>query len=185
MIRGEHTIIRMADLDDAHALKSIHDPERPRAVLFDRKREPVFPTLDEMREVLAKKEATGGIYYAIEDKAGLVHGFCSLRGLNPEIRCGEFGLMWLDESDYDSPLASEAMAFVSRLSFERMKLRKIMAQCLDGETAFRCFLGRNGFRSEGVVREATFTLGRWHGVEQLALFRADTPYAGGAFSEQE
>lgn len=170
MITREHATIRTADPDDAPAMHALYAAGTHRSALLDGRREPIQPNVDELREALATKEAMKGNFYAVEDRTGLVRGFCLLRGASKDAAYGEFGLMLLDEADYAAPLATEAFEFAFSRGFERLRLRKLLAHCLDTEHVFREYLLRHGFISNGVQREVFFGAGRWHNLETFSLY---------------
>ena len=93
MIVGEHTIIRWAEPDDAPALRSFYDPAVPRCCLLDQRREPIFPTTDELREVLAQKEMGRPVLFATEDKTGVVRGSIGEKVHKVQLPGG--GILWL------------------------------------------------------------------------------------------
>ncbi|MBI4559390.1 MAG: hypothetical protein HY706_17525 [Candidatus Hydrogenedentes bacterium] len=171
MITGEYSIIRTAESDDAFEMGRLYDPAYPRACLLDRKRELLVPTMDELRELLARKDKLAGQLQVIEDRAGNARGFCALRAAETELNYAEMVLMLFEESSYQSPLADEVFEYFSRVAFVHRKHNKLMAQCLDGESAYRAFLLGKEFRSDGVQREAFFSSGRWHNLESLTRFR--------------
>ncbi|HNR31940.1 MAG TPA: GNAT family N-acetyltransferase [Candidatus Hydrogenedentes bacterium] len=170
MIQTPHGYIRAAEREDAPALARLYDPEYPRAALLDAKREPIMPTEDEVRELLSRKEVQQGVLYAVEDTAGVVCGFCSVRGVNPEAGFGETSLLFLADATYETPLAEDALGFVLERAFERQRLRKLLANGLDGETALKQFLLGHGFESSGVQRNALYSLGQWHNLEVFTRF---------------
>lgn len=172
MITAAHCVIRTSEQDDAMALKRLYDTSRPRAALLDRKRELLIPTLDELRELLSKKEAKSGVFYSVEDRCGAIRGFCSLRATHPEVSYAEFVVMLLEDADYAGGLGDEVFDFLTGRAFKQMKLNKVVAQSLDSERAYRVFLARHGFESEGVQRDAFFTQGGWRNLETLTLFGA-------------
>lgn len=168
MITGQHTFIRGTEQDDVPALSELYRAEILRAGLLDGRREPVMPTRDELRELLSRKEIADGGYYTVEDASGRVRGFCSLRGLNPEVRYAEFNLVLLDPGYYATPLADEAAAFLYERAYIRAGLRKVVAYCLEGEVELAAFLRAQGFESDGIQRDVVFAQGRWHGLEALS-----------------
>ena len=171
MIFGEHCVIRAAEPDDAPALKELYEPAHPRAATLDRRREPIQPTMDELRELLGNKDLKLlGEYYVIEDKQGVIRGFCSLRAGRLDVFFGELLFMFLDEADLGAPMAEETLDFIKGKAFVERRLNKMIAHCLDNETALRAFLIEKGFRSDGVAREVLFTQGRWLNNETLSLF---------------
>ena len=173
MITGQHAIIRTADPDDAFALKQYYDLPEPHAAQLDRKREVIVPTVDELQEVLVRKEKEIGPLYALENPSGEVEGFCALRGIITERSLAEVSLMLLRDELYASALADEAFAFLFDLAFENKFLNKVVAHCLQGETGYRAALIRNGFESEGAQREAVYARGHWHDLESFRLFNRD------------
>lgn len=170
MITGEHTCIRTADPDDAPVMHALYAGGTPRSALLDARREPISPNCDELREALATKDAMKGNFYAVEDLTGIVRGFCLLRGASKDAGYGEFGLMLLEEEAYGSPLAAEVFRFAHARAFERLRLRKLIAHCLETEGPFRAYLERCGFVCNGRQREVFYTGGRWHNLETFSLF---------------
>ena len=177
MIVSEYAVIRTAEPDDAGALKRLYDPCAPRCCLLDPRGEPIFPTFDELREVMSKSEMGQPFLLAVEDKTGMMRGFCSLRAINMEACYGEIDLMFNDDADYATALASDVLDFLARRAFEQFRLNKIMSRILDSECALREAVLRYGFISDGVQRETVYALGRWYGMETLTLRRSDTRYA--------
>ncbi len=177
MIAGDHSYIRTAEPDDASALHQLYRMDRPRAALLDNRREPLLPSVDELREVLSRKEAAQGTFFTVEDRAGVLQGFCVLRGTNHEAAFGEVSLLFLEDRTFEEPLAGEVFAFLYHRGLERLRLNKVLTHCLDSEEALRRFLMAHHFESEGVQREVLFAQGRWHDLETLALFRGKAAIA--------
>lgn len=170
MISTDHTFIRAADPDDAVFLKNLYTPRTLHSSLLDVRREPLAPSADELREMLGHKDAVRGAFHAIEDKTGMIRGFCGVRGVNQEAGFAEILLLFFDEGDYAGPMAVEALEFLCALGFKRMRLGKLLAHCLDSEAALRAFLVQRGFRSEGIQREVLYSQGRYFNLEALSIF---------------
>jgi len=177
MITGACTVIRTAEPDDAGALKRLYDPAVPKCCLLDPHREPIFPTFDELREVMSKTEMGQPFLHTVEDRTGVVRGFCSLRALALDVRYGEIVMLFHDEADYAGPVAAEVFAFLAQRAFQQFHLNKIMAHVLDCERAFTEALVQYGFSSNGTQREAVYTLGQWFGIETFTLRARDTAFA--------
>lgn len=175
MITGVHCFIRTAEPDDAQELKRLYDPAFPRAGLMDRKRELTVPTLDELREVLGRKETKSAAFCAIEDLAGTIRGFCSLRSAFTGVFLAELVIMLFDEADYVSPLADEVFEHLRKSAFVEQRLRKVVSHAFPHEAAFREFLCRHGFESNGRQRDIYYGQGRWHDIETLTLFAEGGP----------
>ncbi|MBI2434797.1 MAG: GNAT family N-acetyltransferase [Candidatus Hydrogenedentes bacterium] len=171
MIKTTHGHIRIADPDDAPFLHGFYDMKTPRAALLDTRREPLMPAVAELRELLGRKEAMQGLFYAIEDDTGAVRGFCSLRGMNQEASFGEVTLL-LDDAGYEAPLADEALSFLLARAFTNLRLNKLMAHSLTLETRWRDFLKRHGFEDAGTLRECFFGGGQWHDIHLYTLVPA-------------
>ena len=171
MITSKHAQIRATEPDDAPALFALYDVRRPRAALLDQRREPLMPTLAELREMLGMKETVNNVFFTVEDRTGAIRGFCLLRGMNQETGFGEMSLLFHEAAILAQPLAEEALTFACTRGFERMRMNKMVSNCLDGETELRDFLLRHGFISDGVQRGVLFSQGRWHNLESLSLYR--------------
>ena len=173
MITGEHTHIRTTDADDAAALHRFYDMTRPRSALLDKKREPLMPAVSELREMLAHREAAKDAFYTVEDRTGLVKGFCSLRGMSHETGFGEITMLFYDDAHFAGPMAKEVFAFLEARGFDRLHLNKLVAHCLDVETAWRDALLARGFQSNGVQRDVFYGQGRWHDLEAFSRMARD------------
>jgi RimJ/RimL family protein N-acetyltransferase len=173
MIVGDEAVIRAAEVDDAPLLWRLYDASKPRSFLLGHAREVLIPTRDELHEVLTRKDLLSGTLFAIEDKEGTIRGCCALRGASRDAFHCEVAVALVDESDYGTPLADEAMEFLKYSGFRERKLSKLMGHCLVRETDYRAFLVRHGFESAGVQRDMVYTLGRYFDLEALSLFRTD------------
>ena len=177
MVRGTYTYIRTSDADDAGALKAIYNSEEPKSSLLDQRREVMSPTLDELRQAMGQGEFGRSAFYTVEDLTGVVRGFCSLRGAGPEPLYSDLLIILRDQLDFEGPLAGEVLDFLLTMAFQRLRMNKVIAHCLDSEGAYRAFLLGHGFRSSGVQREVVFSRGRWYNLEAFGLFRSETRYA--------
>ena len=180
VIRGEHTFVRGAEQDDVEALYRLYMDRVPRAGLLDARREPMLPTRADLRDLLTRKEISEGSFYTVEDRQGVIVGFCSLRGLNTEARFAEYGLQLADVSLYDSEIATEAHAFLLDRAFMRLGLNKVLAHGLSSELALGAFFRRVGFTSAGVQRDVLYTGGTWCHLETFVLQHPDHPRSDSA-----
>jgi RimJ/RimL family protein N-acetyltransferase len=172
VVRGKHGVIRSAGPDDAAFLRQLYRPDRPIAGLLDDKREVAVPTWDELREALGTNTQTRQANWlnAVEDLNGDVRGFCALRASPLEQYYGLIIGMFLDEDDFDSPLAEEAGAFLVMEAFQRKRLHKVVAYSLEHEAGFRRWLLRIGFTPDGRQRDVLWAAGRWFGLDAFSLF---------------
>jgi RimJ/RimL family protein N-acetyltransferase len=170
MIDGTHCFIRTTEADDAPVLFTIYDRTYPRAGLLDRRHEAVMPTVRELQMTLEKEKGVKGVLFTVEDRQGVIQGFCGLRALDHEAKFTELNLFFLEDASYSSPMATEVFQFLKTRAFSTWKLNKLTASCLDNESAFREFLLSEGFESNGIQREAFFGQGRWHNLEAFSLY---------------
>lgn len=170
MILREHAAIRTTDADDAGVLYAIYRSGLPRFSLLDTRREPILPTRLEIQEMLSGQELNKNLFYAVEDREGLLRGFFVLRGMNQESGYCEITMMLEDEADFDTPLAGEALEYVVERSFVQMRLRKVLSHVLCREAGARRMLEQHGFEPLGAQREAVYAQGRWHDIHAYARY---------------
>ena len=178
MIASEHTLIRTADPDDADFLLEVYRTERPKAALLDAAREPVLPNRDELAEMLGATDAGRNQFFAVEDTAGRVRGFCGLRGVSIEAVFCEIMVLLIDPADHAGPVGRETVQFLLDRAFGRMHLDKVLGTCLDSEPELHALLADSGFVSGGVQRQVLYSGGAWHDMETLTRLRL-VPGQGG------
>lgn len=169
MITLDNGYIRMAEPDDARTLWWLYFDGNPRAGLLDNRREPLIPTVDELRELLGRHEAAMGNLFAIENNVGEVAGFCNLRGMTQDTGFGDLAVMFHSDNTFQTTLADSVMHFVFERSFEKSQRKRIYASILSCESCLRDFLIRHGFESNGVQREVIYARGTWLDIESLSL----------------
>jgi len=170
MITFDHIVIRSAEFDDAEGLWGLYDPGKPRTFQLGPNLELRTPTVDELTALLDDPERKLGEFYIVEDLEGLVLGCAVMRSASGDSPYGEALFAFFDESLYATPAADETFAFVRKQAFAIKKHRKLIAHCLDTEPAYREFLMRHGYRSNGVQRELIYAGGNYHDLESLSLF---------------
>ena len=173
MITIEHGYIRFSEADDAPFVRHLYLDKPKRAALLDTRREPVMPTVQEVRELLARKDAAHGLMYTVEDNTGALKGWCSLRGVNYEASYGELMFLFASEKDYDGALADETLEYLLGRAFRQFKLYKALVLCLDVEQALAGFLEGKGFSRAGAQRQALFSGGAWHDLYIYTLRASD------------
>ncbi len=164
MITSEHGHIRATEEDDSPWFHQLYATGAPRFAMLDLKREPMMPTLLEVRETLGSKEAARSQSFTLETPEGEIVGFLALRGLNQETGFCEVTPLLLDEAAASSPLSHWAMDYALERAFSVMRLRKVTAHALCREAHLRTFLESRGFTCDGVQREVLFSQGRWMDV---------------------
>jgi RimJ/RimL family protein N-acetyltransferase len=137
----------------------------------------MVPTVDELREVLARRDIVTGSFFVVEDQEGEVRGCGVLRAARIESEFAEVIVGLADDADYATPLADDVLGYLRRIALVDKKLNKVVTYCLLSEQPYRDLLVRHGFQSDGVQRQIMYTLGRYHDLESLSLFRAGAPAA--------
>jgi RimJ/RimL family protein N-acetyltransferase len=169
LITSAQGYIRATEEDDSAWFHRLYAAGPPRFALLDLKREPLMPTLLEVRETLGSKEAARSQSFTLESAEGEIAGFLALRGLNQETGFCEVTPLLLDEAAVNGPLAHWAMDYAMERAFAVMRLRKVTAHALCRETHLREFLLARGFACDGVQREVLFSQGRWMDVLCFSL----------------
>jgi RimJ/RimL family protein N-acetyltransferase len=175
MIYGTHAALRTAETDDAPAFHKLYAEESPRAALLTRLREVVSPTVQEIAEVIIQADKSMAPFYVVEDREGVVRGFCALRAAQQARDAtfyAELVLLFYQEEDFFTPLAEEVYGWLHQWAFIDRRYQKIIVHCLEGENALRRFLEAHHFECNGVQREILFTQGRWHNMEVFTLHAA-------------
>jgi RimJ/RimL family protein N-acetyltransferase len=173
VISSPHGFIRATEEDDSPFFFQLYDAAAPRFALLDQRREPLLPTMLEIRETLGSKEAGRSQSFTMEHPNGDVAGFMVLRGLNQESGYCELTPLLLNDADHDAPLTAWALGFILDRAFNIMRLRKLSAHTLCREAALRAFLDRHAFACDGVQREMVFSQGQWFDV--ISHSRTPTP----------
>lgn len=175
MITTEHCVLRTAEPDDAPDMFRLYDTGKPRGCLLGSKREVIAPTVDELREILRPGEGRPQVFYAVEDRDGVIRGYGGLRTGGPEDNhYGELIVVMHEDDDLATPTALEAWEWLRHRAFRSLLWRKGVANILSCETAQREWLIERGFESCGVQREVVFTGGRWLDAETLVIFNRET-----------
>lgn len=170
MITCDHIVIRWAEFDDAEGLWGLYNPGKPRTFQLGPNLELRTPTIDELKTLLEDPERKLGDFYIVEDLEGYVLGCAVMRSATGDSPYSEALFAFFDEALYDSPAADETFTFIYRQAFTIKKRRKLIAHCLDTEPAYREFLVRHGYTSNGVQRELIYAGGRYHDLESFSLF---------------
>jgi len=179
MITCEHGYIRFSEADDALFLRQLYLEKPRRAALLDTRREPIMPSTQEVRDMLARKDAAQGLMYTVEDSTGVLKGWVGLRGINYEARYAELVLLFASAEDYSGALADEALEFLLGSAFNHFMLHKVLVLCLDTERALMEYLQRKKFVDAGTQRQALFSGGVSHDLHIFTLIAQDDAALGG------
>ncbi len=97
-------------------------------------------------------------------------GRVGLRGLDWKWKKVESLSYWLDPRYWNQGLTTEASWILCKLAFDRLDMRRIGSQALDGNPASQAVLRRLGFVEEGREREAVCVKGRCMDMVWFGLF---------------
>lgn len=170
MLSSEHGYLRTTEEDDAPYFHALYTAGGPRFATLDLKREPILPTLMEVRETLSSNESARSMFFTLEEPGGVVAGFMCLRGLNQESGYCEVAPLMLEEDRVHEGLAAWALSFVLERAFNVLRLRKVTAHALCRESSLRQFLLDHDFTCDGAQREVVHARGRWHDVVCYSRF---------------
>ena len=173
MITVEHGYIRFSEADDVPFLRQLYLEKPRRAALLDTRREPIMPSAQELREMLARKDAVQGLMYTVEDNTGMLKGWCGLRGINYEARYAELVLLFASGESYGDALADETLDYLLGRAFRHFMLHKVLVLCLNTEPELRAYLKRKGFIHAGAQRQALFSGGVWNDLNMFTLSAPD------------
>ncbi|MCX8063689.1 MAG: GNAT family N-acetyltransferase [Candidatus Hydrogenedentes bacterium] len=170
MIVKEYSVIRTVEYKDVDCLYKFYNGDKVYGSLLDQKREPVYPTLSELEELLQNKDVVNS-FYVVEDKDSNKIGLVGLKGINQEVLFGEVIILF-DDGIFKSslPIVSEALDFIEEKAFRRMHLKKVLSLCLDSETSLMEFLSSRSYKFEGELREVLYTKGKWHNLQTWAKY---------------
>lgn len=100
-------------------------------------------------------------------------GRVGLRGLDWKWKKVESLAYWLDPHYWNHGLTTEASWFLCRAAFDRLGMRRIGSQALDGNPASQAVLRRLGFVEEGRERQSVCVRGRCMDMVQFGLLAGE------------
>lgn len=100
-------------------------------------------------------------------------GTCQLHSIDPVHRSAELQIRIGVPDQHGQGLGSEAVRLLVRFGFDDLNLHRIYLHVFDDNSRAIRVYERNGFRTEGVAREAVFVDGRYTNVQLMGLLRSD------------
>ena len=171
MIINKHSIIRTIERSDVDFLYYFYNGKQIYGALLDQKREPLYPTISELEELIQNKEVVNS-FYTVEDKGGNKKGLIALKGINPEVLFGELIILFDEDEFNNSPaLIEESLKFIEEKAFKKLHLKKVLSLCLDSEKTLSNFLKNQGYQFEGELREVLYARGSWHNLQTWAKYQ--------------
>jgi len=111
--------------------------------------------------------------FAIKTHQGENIGNAELAQIDWRIRRAEVGVMIGEREYWNQGYGREAVQLLAELAFMEMNLHRLEARVLSyNHRARRCFQSC-GFKSEGILREAHYGLGKYHDIHLYGLLRPD------------
>lgn len=109
----------------------------------------------EYLEYVATRYSMGEFFdWALEERSsGRMIGTCGFTRFDYQADCGEVGYV-LNPAVWGHGYATEALRAVMNFGFTRLKLHRIEARYIDGNTASRHVMERVGMAHEGILRGA-------------------------------
>jgi len=114
-----------------------------------------------------------GIRWAITLKrADSMIGSCGFHLYERRHRRAEIGYE-LRSDHWRRGIMSEALAAVLRFCFDRLRLRRVEADVVEGNVASAALLRKLGFSLEGIWRDRVYERGAFHSLWQFGLLEPD------------
>lgn len=117
------------------------------------------------RDFLKKSRIKWGIF-AVEEPGKLL-GIIEAFDWNQKVNSLSVGY-FLAERHYGKGIATEALQILTRFLFEEALVNRIQAEVMPPNEASKRVLAKNGFRKEGLLRQATLWSGK--GVVDLEIY---------------
>lgn len=152
--------LRMADLDDLHAIQSREDVTR---YLYwsPRSRDEIRATLRARGRHHALRAEGDPLVLAVERRdTGAMIGTVNLFWLSAEHRQGEIGYIFHPDH-HGRGYASEAVVEILRLGFEGLGLHRLCGRCDGRNAASARLMERLGMRREAHLVQNEFVKGEW------------------------
>jgi ribosomal-protein-alanine N-acetyltransferase len=121
-----------------------------------------------------KKEKMGTAYTfgIVLNDTRLVIGVISLEKIDKRHKNCELGC-WLGRKYWNQGIMSEAVRRILKFAFEKLKMHRVSARVIAGNTGSVRVLENNNFRLEGVLFEAVYKNRYWHNLVLYGILKDD------------
>lgn len=177
-VRGHGLLLRAPRAEDYEAWADLRERSRD----FLRPWEPIWPVDDLTRAAYRRRirryqreiqEDTAYPFFVFREADSTLVGGLTLgmvrRGVSQAATLG----YWMGAPHAGKGLMTGAVRLATGYAFENLRLRRIEAACVPGNTPSRRLLERVGFLREGYAREYLCINGIWQDHLLYALLRAD------------
>lgn len=135
------------------------------------------PNISYTREYLAYISAhyrAGDFFdWAVVDReSDRMIGTCGFTRFHYEADSAEIGYV-IHPSYWGRGIATEAVDAVIRFGFQRLELNRIEARFMEGNTASRRVMEKNGMSFEGMMRQSMYIKGEYRNVGVCSLLRRE------------
>ena len=111
--------------------------------------------------------------FGIETLDGTLIGNVALEHINWKNRCAELGIVIGEKHYWDQGYGTEAVRTLLGFAFREMNLHRVFLRVFeDNARAIRCY-EKCGFQSEGRLREAEFSSGRYRDELLMGILRSE------------
>ena len=99
-------------------------------------------------------------------------GTCGFTRFHYEADSAEIGYV-IHPSYWGRGIATEAVDAVIRFGFQRLELNRIEARFMEGNTASRRVMEKNGMSFEGMMRQSMYIKGEYRNVGVCSVLRRE------------
>jgi [ribosomal protein S5]-alanine N-acetyltransferase len=177
-VRGDGLLLRAPRAEDFEAWADLRERSRE----FLRPWEPIWPIDDLTRAAFRRRirryqreiqEDTAYPFFVFREADSTLVGGLTLgmvrRGVSQAATLG----YWMGAPHAGRGMMTSAVRLATNHAFENLRLRRIEAACVPGNTPSRRLLERVGFLREGYAREYLCINGTWQDHLLYALLRTD------------
>lgn len=156
--------------DEGSLVRSANDGEVAR---YLRDRFPHPYTADDARSWVAFNEGLLPVSNYAIDVGGAVVGGAGFVFNDDVYRFSAEVGYWLGRAQWGKGIATSALAALTRIGFERHRMKRLFAGVFEGNPASMRVLEKCGYQHEGVSKEHAFKNGRFVDVHNYAIVRED------------
>lgn len=182
-LKGDRIILRMPELADYRDWAALRaesraflEPWEPRWAADELSRAAWRARLNRYRDDYAQGSAAS--FFLFDRKAGRLLGGITLGNIRYGVaQTGHIGY-WMGSRHAGKGYMTEAVCLVTSHAFQRLRLHRIEAACIPGNTRSIRVLEKVGFQREGLLRSYLRINGEWHDHYLYALIAGESRALG-------